>query len=168
MEDLHQFAALASEKPVHVRFIEYMPIGDARHAEYFVPFADIEQSLKVTMADLASLPPADSSGQFQSVKMPGAGPAKDAWRPPGWPGSLAVISPMTGHICGQCNRLRLTADGHLRSCLFSKREISLKSALRPLVDVEHLKSLFLEAAANKPRSVFETSDFGRKMSQIGG
>jgi len=168
LEDLRRFAALASEKPVHVRFIEYMPIGDARHAEYFVPSANIEQSLKAAMADLAALPPADSTVQFQNVKVPGAGPAKDAWRPPGWQGSIATISPMTGHICERCNRLRLTADGHLRPCLFSEREIRLKPALRPVMDFEHLKSLLLEAVENKPPSMFETSGFGRKMSQIGG
>jgi cyclic pyranopterin phosphate synthase len=168
LEDLRQFAALASKKPVHVRFIEYMPIGDAKHNEYFVPSADIEQNLKALLTDLAALPTADSIGQSQIVKVPGAGPAKNACQPPGWAGSIATISPMTGHICGQCNRLRLTADGHLRPCLFSKREISLKPALRPAVDVEHLKSLLLETVANKPPSMFETSEFGRKMSQIGG
>ena len=166
--DLRRFAALASEKPVHVRFIEYMPIGDARHAEYFVPSADIERSLKAAIADLTAQRFMYDSGQFQDVNVPSAGPAKKGWRPSGWLGSIATISPMTGHVCEQCNRLRLTADGHLRSCLFSKREISLKPALRPAVDFERLKSLLLEAVANKPPSMFETSGFGRKMSQIGG
>lgn len=165
LESLRQFAALAAKKPVHVRFIEYMPIGDADHAEYFVPSANIGQNLKAVLADLAGQ---HSGGQFQNVKVTGAGPARDAWRPQGWPGSMATISTMTGHVCGQCNRLRLTADGHLRPCLFSKSETNLKPALRPTINADHLKSLFLEAVENKPSSMFDEHCTGRKMSQIGG
>jgi cyclic pyranopterin phosphate synthase len=188
LEDLRHFAELATKKPVHVRFIEYMPIGDANHDKYFVPAMEICQCLKkilkkIKMDDSArlaadsgqtNLAPLESNGQakgscqFQRVNLPSAGPAKSAWRAPSWPGSIAAISPVTGHICGRCNRLRLTADGHLRPCLFSKCEVSLKPALRPSVNVELLKSLFLEAIAKKPSGMFETQGFGRKMSQIGG
>jgi cyclic pyranopterin phosphate synthase len=188
LDDLRPFIELASEVPVHVRFIEYMPIGDADHDKYFVPAMEIRQCLKkilkkikmddsarlaadseqTNLAPLESDEKAKGSCQFQRVNLPSAGPAKSTWRVPSWPGSVAAISPMTGHICGRCNRLRLTADGHLRPCLFSKCEISLKPALRPSVDIELLKSLFLDAIAKKQSGMFDTLGFGRKMSQIGG
>jgi cyclic pyranopterin phosphate synthase len=173
LNDLRPFIELASKKPVHVRFIEYMPIGDADHGKYFVPAMEIRQRL-MGMPDLAPLAAlvaagqTECSGHFPHAAVLGSGPAEDAWQLPGWLGSIAAIAPVTGDVCGRCNRLRLTADGHLRPCLFSKCEISLKPALRPSVNVELLKSLFLEAAAKKPGGMPEALGFGRKMSQIGG
>ena len=155
-EDLTGFVKLATEKPVQVRFIEYMPIGPSAHSSLFVPASQILQRLKCT----AALEPAKTCT--------GNGPVLDTWRIHNGRGSLSIIAPLSEHICGHCNRLRLTADGQLRLCLFSKGEINLKPALRPKPDRELLKSLFMEAIGKKPESLRQTDGFGRHMSQIGG
>jgi cyclic pyranopterin phosphate synthase len=155
-DDLSDFLALAKERPVQVRFIEYMPSGDADHSSFFVPASEIAQRVEAG-AELEALEPSE-----------GYGPIQSAWSVRGGLGSVAILAPITGHICGQCNRLRLTADGQLRLCLFSKAEIDLKPALRPEINHEMLKSLLTEGVCRKPKSLHESTGSGRKMSQIGG
>jgi cyclic pyranopterin phosphate synthase len=155
-EDLTDFVVLAKDNPIHLRFIEYMPIGDADYNSTFVPASEIRQRLNA-LTDL------------EPMAAPiGCGPDQNAQHIKNGKGSVAVIAPMTEHVCGNCNRLRLTADGKLRLCLFSKGEIDLKPALRPKVNSEMLKSLFVEAVCKKPKSLHEATGFGRRMSQIGG
>jgi len=155
-EDLTDFITLARDRPVHVRFIEYMPIGAAAHLPSFVPASEIRQRIGV-IAELEPL-----------AAPVGHGPTQNAWRIRNGQGSIAIIAPVTEHVCNHCNRLRLTADGCLRPCLFSMDEIDIKPALRPTLNDEELKSLLIEAVSKKPKSLRETSGFDRKMSQIGG
>ena len=200
-EDLTGFVTLAGDRPVHVRFIEYMPIGAADHLSLFVPASEIRQRISA----IAELEPLDALKDMERLKITGGtsdrdarvsisahrlaparsittlasnsvagaipaghGPVQSVWRVPNGQGSIAIIAPLTEHVCGNCNRLRLTADGRLRPCLFSGDEIDLKPALRPALNIELLKSLLMEAVNKKPKSLRETRDFGRKMSQIGG
>lgn len=157
-DELENFAALTREHPWHIRFIELMPVGDMRELtwEHVVPSDEILARL----ATFGGLEP-DGNPVF------GNGPAK-YYRFPGAPGSIGVITPMTHSYCELCNRVRLTADGRLRTCLFGNHEVSLRDALRR---GEPLKDLFAKALAEKPKEHgllrFEVGGL-KALSQVGG
>ncbi len=156
-DDPAPFLELTRRQPVVVRFIEYMPIGPVPSDRWFVPIAEF----------LGRLEP---HGPFEeAATSPGNGPAERGLRVPGAPGSFAFIPAMSDHFCGRCNRLRLTADGHLRLCLFDAREIDLQPVLRPRPDHEGLRALLRRAIDEKPESrPAAGGNAGRRMSQIGG
>jgi cyclic pyranopterin phosphate synthase len=85
------------------------------------------------------------------------------------PGTLGIISPLSGHVCGACNRLRLTADGRLRTCLFDDEEIDVRPALGSGSD-EDVRSLIRTALERKPAGIEARLPRGtrRSMHQIGG
>lgn len=157
-------ARLALEHPVDVRFIEHMPVGLAGlwRADRFLPAAELLDMLSRELGPLTPLEAVDPSA-----------PAR-LYKPEGAPGAIGFISALSGHFCGQCNRLRLTADGRLKPCLLTDREIDLKAPLRSGADDEFIKSLFLLAAGEKPLSHLAAhsddpdSAVSRQMSRIGG
>jgi len=161
-DEILDMARLTRDHDWHVRFIELMPIqnqaawGDgfpAPHAAYF-PIAEI----------LAQLAPLNLEPILTDV---GRGPAHQ-YRIPGAPGRLGFISPLSEPFCQECNRLRLTADGNLRPCLLSDREIPLLPALR---QGEPVLPLILQAVEQKPAGHelgLNHSPAGRCMRQIGG
>lgn len=159
-DELDAFVALTREREVHVRFIEFMPL-DRRVAEdaglggedSLLPAGDILASLK----ERYELTPHD--GPY------GHGPAR-YWQVPDALGTIGFIAGVSEHFCGTCNRLRLTADGRLRTCLFSGEEIDV----RPLIErPDELRAMILEAVSRKSydRSR-EALANERAMSQIGG
>lgn len=157
-DEIHDFAALTRSHPWHVRFIELMPVGDMRELtwEHVIPANEI-------LAELSS------DGDLEPDKSPvsGNGPAR-YYRYAGAPGSVGVITPMSHSYCELCNRVRLTADGRLRTCLFGNHEVNLRDALR---SGEALASLFVRALAQKLRShsLLEMKVGGLKaLSQVGG
>jgi cyclic pyranopterin phosphate synthase len=156
-DDLAPFLRFAQEWPVDVRFIEYMPIGPLASQTYYLPAKEIKDRLR-TLAPL------------EIAETPiGWGPAQHYCRTPGAVGRLAVLAPVSEHYCPLCNRLRLTADGHLRLCLFSDLEIDLKPALRPEPNESMIEQCFRRATEEKPRCM--PSEYGEKhrcMVQIGG
>jgi cyclic pyranopterin phosphate synthase len=105
--------------------------------------------------------------------VPDAGPSRGNgpaayYRFPGAPGTVGVITPMTHTYCGTCNRVRLTADGRLRTCLFGDHEVNLRDALRAGLPLE---PLFREALAGKPKehALLQMQVGGlRALSQVGG
>jgi cyclic pyranopterin phosphate synthase len=153
-EELDDFAALSRERELHVRFIEYMPL-DRRHVtgDGFVPAALVLERLRAAHG----LEPAEAPY--------GHGPA-DYWRVAGARGTLGFIAGVSEHFCGSCNRLRLTADGRLKTCLFSGEE----TEIRPLLgDPERLKAALREALQAKTYDRrAERIPNRRGMSQIGG
>ena len=160
-DEILQFAKLTLEKPLTVRFIEFMPTGG-------VDFWNRDNVLTVDMirreiGKLGPLIPIDGDR--------GDGPAA-RFRLRGAAGELGFISPISSHFCNNCNRLRLTPDGRLRACLFSDSEIGLKSHLRNHCSDEKLKELLIAALRNKPkRHCINTSLFRkcqRNMAAIGG
>ena len=157
-DEVVDFARLTIEGDWHVRYIEYMPFsnGRANGDDQLVPVTEIKQRIEV----LGKLEPAYGSG---------GGPAK-YFRFSGARGTIGFISPVSEHFCRACNRLRLTADGKLRPCLFSDNEIDLREPLRHGANVEDIKRLILEAAACKPAG--HRLEAGvtceRFMAQIGG
>ena len=173
-QDLGAFADMAIDRPLHVRFIEYMPVGDAApeggrgHGgcwteEDHVPAEEI-------LGDLVSATTARGMGELEEMPR-SAGP--EGWGPAryftvaGAKGTLGVISPLSRHVCGHCNRLRLTADGRLRPCLFSDGELDVREALRGGTD-EDVAAVILAALESKPKEHEQRRGTDRRMSQIGG
>lgn len=158
------FIRLTLEKPLHVRFIEYMPIGghDREYGDHFLPLSYIEE--KAAQAGLP-LTPAPLPG--------GAGPA-EAYTIEGAAGTIGLIHPISRHFCARCNRLRLTADGNLKACLYWQDE----TAIRPyLNDREALKNLIRKVLNSKPAEHRMSADGScgpvkpgcmRTMSKMGG
>jgi len=158
--DLEYFIEQVYLHPIAVRFIEYMPIGGDSAGG-----PDIN-SVKKMLNRIGR----GRLGPVSNVK--GNGPAK-YFRFPQARGTFGFITPISDHFCGECNRLRLTADGKLRPCLLSNKEIDVKMPLRCGASDEELAELFHEAVREKPEghSLCRASgypDFKRSMSQIGG
>jgi GTP 3',8-cyclase len=155
-------ARLTLDRPYHVRFIEYMPVADfddwrARH----VPNDEVMAMITRMVGPLS---PCDWRGQD--------GPAT-THQLEGAAGRLGFISAISDdHFCERCNRLRLLADGSLRPCLFSSREVDLRSALRSGCGDDALHALFDRALAVKPSAHELTADSRERtlvtMISIGG
>ncbi|HWP97902.1 MAG TPA: GTP 3',8-cyclase MoaA [Syntrophomonadaceae bacterium] len=160
-DEIMDFVALAYNNPIHVRFIEFMPIGDLSFysADKTVATADIRRQI-VCNYDITP-----------GKGIIGYGPAQ-YYHLTGGQGSVGFISPISNHFCGQCNRIRMTADGRLRSCLYHNKEIDLKMALLNSDSNEQLTKLFVKAILSKPNRHEMQSGWGkdnyRKMVQIGG
>ncbi|HVB30209.1 MAG TPA: GTP 3',8-cyclase MoaA [Gemmatimonadaceae bacterium] len=157
-DEVEDFARLTLEHPWHVRFIELMPVGDMRDLtwEHVVPSDELLVRLR-TLGELAAAPgPARGNGPAVYYRLPGAA------------GSIGVITPMSHTYCGSCNRVRLTADGRLRTCLFGDHEVDLRTPLRA---GEPLEPFFRRALAEKPKehALLQMQIGGlRALSQVGG
>lgn len=117
-DELTDFVAYTEATPVQVRFIEYMPFsGNGWNDAQFVSYAEM---MKVIEGRFGGLVPLQD----------GANDTTRSFRVPGWAGSIGFITSMSDHFCGTCNRLRLTADGNLKVCLFGANEISLRDSMR--------------------------------------
>lgn len=151
-DEIPSFVELTRNEPVELRFIELMPLGPgAEFGEnaYLTGDAVLER-----VPQLQELP--DQSGVARLYQLPGAA------------GRVGLISPLSRHFCGTCNRLRLTAEGALKPCLHSAQEISLRG-----LHGEELKQTILSAAAAKPKmhgtlDAYHRSEAGRTMDTIGG
>ncbi len=155
--ELAEFARLTLRSPRSVRFIEFMPLADSKllaDPQAFVPYAEMRARIE---AEFGPLEPASRDV--------GNGPA-NVFRVPGAAGRLGFIHAMSAPFCSTCNRLRLTPDGLLRSCLFDGGEVDLRSWLRPLPQAAGLRQAFLDCVLLKPdrRQAYGN----RQMSQIGG
>ncbi|MFW5838134.1 MAG: GTP 3',8-cyclase MoaA [Desulfovibrionaceae bacterium] len=140
-DELGDFLRLAAEKPVEVRFIELMPMGPCTPwtADHLWPAQDI----LARATELADLRPLERTS-------PASGPA-EVYQVVGGAGRFGIIAPLTDHFCGLCNRLRVTADGRLRTCLFSEKTFDLKSALRhPRLGDDHVTRILRGALKRKP------------------
>ena len=146
-DEIPAFVDLARRYPIEVRFIELMPIGEGRNAQFLPAQAVLE-----ACPDLC---PAEGSGVARR------------YRPPNGPGLVGLIEPMSHHFCGDCDRIRVTADGKLKPCLHSKREFPLRG-----LHGEALRQAIREGILAKPERhhMAETgrSEAGRNMHQIGG
>ena len=124
-DEILRFVELTREHPVHVRFIEFMPFaGNHWGRERVYTFAEMLGHI----------------GSMHTVEKLEDDPhsTAKAFRVPGWAGTFAVISTVTEPFCGSCDRLRLTAEGKMRNCLFSREETDLLSALRRGEDIAPL------------------------------
>lgn len=124
-EEINEFVAWTKDTPVHVRFIEFMPFdGNRWQPEKVLPYQHILQTIE---------------NSFDVIKLKDeVNDTTKKYIVPGHQGTFAVISTMTAPFCGTCNRMRLTADGKLKNCLFSQEETDLLSALRNGEEIEPL------------------------------
>jgi cyclic pyranopterin phosphate synthase len=157
-DEVEDFARLTLDHAWHVRFIELMPVGEMSGLtwEHIVPSDEVLSRI----ASLGALAPDGGPPR-------GNGPAK-YYRLAGAAGTVGVITPMTHTYCASCNRVRLTADGRLRTCLFGDHEVLLRDALR---QGEPLEPLFRQALADKPKehALLQMKVGGlRALSQVGG
>lgn len=161
-DEFVDLARLTLTRPWQVRFIEFMPVGGTAvwDRSRYIPTAEIIARIGSALGEL--VPDADSGI---------SGPAR-LYRLPGSLGSLGFISPISNHFCDRCNRLRLTAEGMLRSCLLSDRQTDLKGILRGGGDDEAIKAAIIEAIRHKPKGhglkPGETGECHGRMSRIGG
>jgi cyclic pyranopterin phosphate synthase len=161
-DEVGDFAALTIDRPWTVRFIEYMPLGDSvmtlggRPQDHIVDNELVRSRIESRFGPL--LPVIRASE-------PGVGPAR-VFRIEGAAGRLGFISAMSRPFCETCNRLRLTAMGELRSCLFDGGEVSVLPALRPITDERAIIDLMARCVALKPD--VHSSRGNRAMSQLGG
>ncbi|HSJ09126.1 MAG TPA: GTP 3',8-cyclase MoaA [Longimicrobiales bacterium] len=118
-DEIADFARITMERPWHVRFIEVMPVGEnlGVSAQDYVPAHEMLERVR-GIGDLAPV-----------AGPPGNGPAT-YFRFDGAAGTVGVITPMSHNYCERCNRMRLTADGKLRPCLFGDLETDLRTPLR--------------------------------------
>ncbi len=160
-DEVEDFVRLTQDRPLHVRFIELMPIGASSSwaSDYHVPAGEIRRKID------------ERYGPLQTVRPGGGdGPAR-CWKIPGFEGTIGLIAPSSGYFCPSCNRLRLTAAGTLRPCLCQGDEIDLVEPLARGASDEELAALVVQAVLRKPQGHPETEIrpvCDRLMSQIGG
>jgi GTP 3',8-cyclase len=159
-DELVDLARLSFESSLHVRFIEFMPIGASRigaRPPLLVP--EIRQRISV-LGDLMPIERTEMDGPAHRQRFAGA------------PGEVGFISAISHNFCSRCNRLRLTANGQLRPCLLSDRQEDLKGPLRRGCSDDELAEIFLEATRHKPSdhnlSVGEPAHVCCQMRSIGG
>ncbi len=160
-DEIVDFARLTLQHPWDVRFIEFMPIS--ADLDYVckdgMPISAVESCLR-TLGELEALSYQAASGPAQMYRLPGAR------------GRIGLIPSVSGHFCGDCNRLRVMADGRVRGCLFDNEETELKTVLRDGSDDRVLEQRLLAAACAKPeKHKINGKDFltpSRRMHGIGG
>jgi cyclic pyranopterin phosphate synthase len=162
-DEIEDLARLTLDKPYHVRFIELMPTDSSAYGDYESLFTPVEEFMKkLHRIDRVQIEPTtDSYGPARLCKLPGA------------VGKVGFIAPISWHFCGSCNRLRMTADGKIKTCLFSQEEIDIKTALRTGVTQNDIIDIFGQAVAEKPsghhlNAKDHQNACGRAMRAIGG
>jgi cyclic pyranopterin phosphate synthase len=160
-DEIGAFAELTRARPIHVRFIEVMPVEEnlGMQADSYVAASEI-------LARINAL------GDLRPVAGPGGnGPAR-YYAFDGAAGSVGVISPLSHDYCETCNRVRLGADGRLRLCLFGDYEIDLRTPVRDGASHDDLAAIFRGAMYIKPErhhlELGQTASAMRALSEIGG
>ncbi|HEY6485661.1 MAG TPA: GTP 3',8-cyclase MoaA [Candidatus Cybelea sp.] len=160
-DEIAEFAKLTRDRPVFVRFIEVMPVHEnvGLQRDTYVSSTEVLERV----AEIEELVPRAGPA--------GNGPAR-YFAFPGAPGAVGVISPLSHDYCDRCNRVRLTADGRLRLCLFGDHALDLRTPLRSGASAQELGDLMRSAMLIKPARhhlrLGETSSRMRAFSEIGG
>ncbi|KAJ0062850.1 hypothetical protein NL108_008139, partial [Boleophthalmus pectinirostris] len=138
-DEVMDFVALTEKKPVEVRFIEYMPFdGNKWNFKKMVSYQEMLDQIRQHWPDIGMVQtgPTDTSKTYQV---------------PGFKGQVGFITSMSEHFCGTCNRLRITADGNLKVCLFGNTEVSLRDAIRSGASDEELLQIIGAAVGRKKK-----------------
>lgn len=155
-DEINDFVKLTEHQPIDVRFIELMPIGEARHWA--------QQRFASNAMVLERVP------QLEPIESTDLSSPATYYQLPGGKGRVGLISPISCQFCGNCNRIRLTADGKLKPCLHSEDELDLLEFVKEAPD--EIRAQLLEAVNMKPEAHrLETEDGvlkSRNMNQIGG
>jgi cyclic pyranopterin phosphate synthase len=181
-QDLLAFVRLSIDRPLHVRFIEYMPVGESCGGEGLgwteadtIPNEELitlinEQAREAGLGSLESVAKQDTKSldlaKDRGESPYGWGPAR-YYQFKGAQGTVGFISALSRHFCGECNRLRLTAEGELLHCLFSDLHYDIKKPLRA-GDDDAVREALREALGAKPSGHHNRVGTGHLMHQIGG
>ena len=167
-DEFIDFAQLALDEPFQIRFIEFMPLGEKSSwdKEQFMKAEDIKNIISKT----GQLTP------FNNKRDEGPARMYKLKAPNGQKGTVGFITPISHHFCDQCNRLRLTSEGKLRSCLLNDRETDLKALLRSGASEGMIRESIRQTILNKPKGHTLENDLEKsekptclgQMSQIGG
>ncbi|KAE9409107.1 molybdenum cofactor biosynthesis prote [Gymnopus androsaceus JB14] len=131
------FVELTKEKPISVRFIEFMPFnGNKWESEKMVPSADLLQTISARHPGVVRI-----SDEVNDTAR--------SWKVPGYQGSFGFISSMSDHFCSTCNRLRITSDGQIKVCLFDAKEVSLRDEMRKGASDDDLLHVIGQAVTGK-------------------
>jgi cyclic pyranopterin phosphate synthase len=163
-DEIGDFARRTVTDGWHVRFIELMSIGANVDwaGDGIVPVPEMRARVQEEVGPLQPVHGPTGNGPARYYTLPGAGRLG---------GTLGFIGAKSEHFCASCNRLRLTADGRLRPCLMSDREIDLRQALRGSGGKQEIQALLAQAIHNKPARHHldeALSPRDRTMAQIGG
>ena len=167
-DEVEDFVRLALERPLNIRFIEFMPSGEEVINEFENKFISV-QEIKENLAEKYSFRPIDINS--------GNGPAK-YYQIKGGQGTIGFITALSQHFCKTCNRIRLTSEGKLRPCLFSNTEVDIKQAIRNAKTDDKIirskiirnnieKAISIKPEGHKLNEKFSNRD-SFKMSKIGG
>ncbi|KAK2878650.1 hypothetical protein Q8A67_019441 [Cirrhinus molitorella] len=138
-DELIDFVSLTERKPLDVRFIEYMPFdGNRWNFKMMVSYQEMLDCIKQKWPNLETVPGEETD-------------TAKAFRVPGFRGQLGFITSMSDNFCGSCNRLRITADGNLKVCLFGNSEVSLRDFLRSGATEEELLHIIGAAVGRKKK-----------------
>ncbi|XP_038250316.1 molybdenum cofactor biosynthesis protein 1 isoform X2 [Dermochelys coriacea] len=138
-DELLDFVALTKNQPLNVRFIEYMPFdGNKWNFKKMVSYKEMLDTVRQRWPDLEKLPCEASS-------------TAKAYQVPDFQGQISFITSMSEHFCGSCNRLRITADGNLKVCLFGNSEVSLRDHLRAGASEDELVQIIGAAVGRKKK-----------------
>jgi cyclic pyranopterin phosphate synthase len=160
--ELRGFVALTRDRPLHVRFIEWMSVGGC--GPRFPEDSTGKAEVMAALADLAS----SEGGRLRSVGSPGGWGPAEYYQFSEHLGTVGFIGSVSDHFCAKCNRLRLTADGHLKDCLFSSHEVDVKGAIR-VRDREAVAEVISESVKRKTYDKNAVPGHSlRGMSQVGG
>ncbi len=159
-DEIESFAGLTFRLPLTVRFIEYMPAGNGEEwkESHLLTIPQIKARLE-KMGRLITLSPDRWDGPAKRFQLEGS------------IGEIGLIGAISSHFCSDCNRLRLTADGKIRTCLFSDEEMDLREILRRGGSDQDLKERLILALGKKPARHQIDTQFKkcqRNMSAIGG
>ncbi|MDP9338823.1 MAG: GTP 3',8-cyclase MoaA [Acidobacteriota bacterium] len=160
-DEIENFAAFARERALIMRFIEFMPLDADRHwtRDVVVPAAEIYERIHARWP-LEQIPhhSSETARKYRFAD--------------GTPAEIGLIAPVTQPFCGHCSRIRLTADGKIRTCLFSKEDHDLRSLLRNGagdVDLEiFIKSVVMEKEVGHRINEMDFRPPSRSMVFIGG
>lgn len=163
-DEILEFLNYTKDNNVNVRFIEFMPIGNSLKT-WKREFVGLQNVFDICEAnDL----------KYTPIELKGNGPS-DNYQIEGYKGSFGLIHPITAKFCENCNRLRITADGYIKACLYWNEEINIREAIP---DKVKFRSLIQRALDNKPLNhemamsetdrIVDEAPTWRHMSQIGG
>ena len=138
-DELADLAGLSRDYPFHIRFIEYMPMGDdPMDQQQQILSQEIRERIEAAHGELTPMAREATDGPAKKYQLPGA------------KGVVGFITPISSHFCSQCNRLRLTSRGTLRPCLLNNYEKEILAPLRDGASDDQLKQIIESALAHKP------------------
>lgn len=159
-DEICDFVELTREKPINIRFIEFMPFdGNVWNVKKLVPYSEMMETVVKKYSDLERF----KNDPFDTAKN---------FRIKGHRGTVSFITSMTEHFCASCNRLRILADGNLKVCLFGSAEVSLRDPMRSGADDSELMDIIGRAVKKKKAAhagMFDIANTAnRPMIRIGG